>query len=178
MMATTRDPGSDLSPRKVAERLKEEGKQRLERGKTTAADEVEHVASALKSASNELGGQSTLGSYTNRLADSIEKFGSRLRQGSIEDLARDIQAAARRNPGLFVAGGLALGIVLARLVKASAPEGETYEGEYDELTAGTSSAGDVYRSSGAQMPDAPTVDSSSGGDLGTTPDSTRNTFGG
>jgi hypothetical protein len=178
MMATQRDTRSDLSPRKVAERLKEEGKQRLERGKTTAADQVEHVASALKSAGTELGGQSPLGDYANQLADSIGRFGTRLREGSIEDLASDMQAAARRNPGLFIVGGLALGIVLARLVKASAPESETYEGEYDDLGAGASSAGDVYRSGSATTPEAPTVDvSSGGGDLGTTPSSTRN-FGG
>lgn len=162
-MAMQRDPGSDLSPRKVAERLKEEGKQRLERGKSTAAEQVEHVASALKSASNELGGESALGSYTNRLADNIEKFGTRLRHGSLEELASDLQTAARRNPALFVAGGLMLGIVLARLVKASAPpESDSYEGEYDELTAGAS-ASDVPRESG---------------EFGTTPDPTRTTFGG
>lgn len=172
-MGTQRDSGSDLSPRKVAERLKEEGKQRLERGKTTAAEQVNQVASALKSAGNELGGQSALGDYANQLADSIERFGTRLRQGSIEELTGDLQSAARRNPGLFIAGGLALGIVLARLVKASAPEDEMYEGEYDELTAGA--AGDTYRSSGS--PDAPTLDVSSE-DFGTTPDPTRNTFGG
>jgi hypothetical protein len=172
-----RDTRSNLSPRNVADRLKEEGKQRLERGKTTAADQVEHVASALKRASSELGGESTLGSYADQLADSVGRLGSRLRQGSIEELTRDIQAVARRNPGLFIAGGLALGIVLARLVKASAPEGETYEGEYDELTAGAS-AGDTYRSGRPEAPDAPTVDVPSAGDSGTTPNPTRNTFGG
>ena len=177
-MATQRDTRSDLSPRKVADRLKEEGKQRLERGKTSAADQVEHFASALRSAGNELGGQSSLGDYANQLAESIGRFGTRLREGSIEDLASDMQAAARRNPTLFVAGGLALGIVLARLVKASAPETETFEGDYDDLTAGLSTPGDVYRSSGASTtPDAPTVDVSAGGDIGTTGSSTR-TFGG
>ena len=162
-MATQRDTRSDLSPRKVADRLKEEGKQRLERGKSTAADQVDSVASALKSAGDELGGQSTLGTYANQLADSIGRFGSRLRDGSIEELASDMQAAARRNPTLFVAGGLALGIVLARLIKASAPETETYEGEYDDLSAGSSrsdpySASEVYQSGAAQTPDSPTVD--------------------
>src|SRR5690554_825679 len=106
-MATQRDTRSDLSPRKVAERIKEEGKQKLERGKSTAAEQVESVASALESAGDELGGQSTLGSYAKQLADSIGRFGARLREGSIVDLARDMQAAARRNPTMFVAGGLA-----------------------------------------------------------------------
>lgn len=161
-MAMQRDPGSDLSPRAMADRLKEEGKQRLERGKSTAADQVDSVANALKSAGRQLGGQSALGGYTNRLAESIEKLGTRLRHGSIEELTSDIQAAARRNPTLFVVGGLALGVVLARLVRAAAPEGDTYEGEYDDLTAGRSE-GDDYSSSE---------------DFGTTPNPTRDTFGG
>lgn len=172
-MAMQRDTGSDMSPRKVAERLKEEGKQRLERGKTSAADQVEHVASALKSASNELGSQSTLGSYANQLADSIGRFGTRLREGSVEALASDMQAVARRNPALFVVGGLALGIVLARLIRASASETETYEGEYDELSAG------AYRGGDLGAPESPTIDISGGEELGgsTTPSSTR-PFGG
>ncbi len=172
MMGTQRDSGSDLSPRNVADRLKEEGKQRLERGKSTAADQVDSVANALKSASHQLGGDSRLGSYTDRLAQNIEHWSSRLRHGSIEELADDIQAAARRNPALFVAGGLALGVVLARMVRAARPGNELYyEGEYDEFTAGGYSRGDM--SSGPSRNDI-----TSSGDAGTTPDPTRGTFGG
>jgi hypothetical protein len=179
MMATQRDTRSDLSPRKVAEKLKEEGKQRLESGKSTAADQVDHVANALKSAGNEFGSQSPLASYANSLADSIGRFGSRLRDGSIEDLAHDMQLAARRNPALFVAGGLALGVVLARLIRAATPEQEEpllVGSDYDGLSTGASS-GQTYRGASTSTADAPTVDVS-GGDYGsTTPSSTR-TYGG
>jgi len=175
MMATQRDTRSDLSPRKVADRLKEEGKQRLERGKTSAADQVEQVASALKSAGNELDAQSPLATYANQLADSIGRFGSRLRNGSIEDLANDMQLAARRNPALFVSGGLALGIVLARLVKASATDSESLiEGDYDDLSA---SGAEGYRVSGAATSDAPTVDVSTGSDYGSAGSSSTGRFG-
>jgi hypothetical protein len=143
-MATQRDPQSDLSPRKVAERLKEEGKERLERGKSTAADQVDQVANALRTAGDELGGQSAFGNYANQFAGSIGRLGRRLRDSSIEDLASDMQMAARRNPAMFVLGGLALGIVLARLVKASTPESHAYESDFDddfdELSGGEASA--------------------------------------
>jgi hypothetical protein len=154
-MANPRDSRSDLSPRKVADRLKDEGKQRLERGKATAAEQVDQVANALKNAGDELGGQSTLGNYANQFAGSIGRLGSRLRDSSIEDLATDMQAAARRNPGLFVLGGLTLGIVLARLAKASAPEMETVDEDYDELSSGglsASSSDENYRGD-VTMPD-------------------------
>jgi hypothetical protein len=132
----------------------------------------------LKSAGGEFGAQSPFATYANSLADSIGRFGHRLREGSIEDLANDMQLAARRNPTLFVAGGLALGIVLARLVKAAAPEAEEtmlVGSEYDELSSGASSTGpsggEAYRT-GTAAADAPTVDVSSG-EFGTTGSSTR-----
>jgi len=201
-MATQRDK-SDLSPRKVAERIKEEGKSRLERGKSTAADQVDQFANAIKSAGGELNGTPTLASYANELANSISSFSTRLRDGSIEDLANDMQQAARRNPTLFLAGGLTLGIVLARLIKASTTEEEPLlvGSDYDESLAssgtasGTSSgygtsSGSYGGStssgsySGSPSSDAPTVDVSSetygsGSTGGTTgPGGSRNNFGG
>jgi hypothetical protein len=140
--------------------LKDEGKQRLERGKATAAEQVDQVANALKSAGDELGGQSTLGNYANQFAGSIGRLGSRLRDSSIEDLASEMQAAARRNPGLFVLGGLTLGIVLARLAKAAAPAMETVDEDvdedYDELSSGdlsVSSLDEDYRGDDVTMSD-------------------------
>jgi hypothetical protein len=173
-MATQRESGkaADLSPRKVAERIKEEGKSRIERGKSTAADQVESVANALKSAGNELNASPTLASYANQLASSIGQFGTRLREGSVEDLASDMQRAARNNPTLFIAGGLALGILLARLIKASTTEEEPLlvGSDFEESDLGTTT-GSTYRTE--QSSDAPTVDVSSetyaGGTSGTTP---------
>jgi len=131
-MATKRDPRSDLSPRKVAEQLKQEGKERIERGKASAADQVDHVATALKSAGDELGGRSALGNYANQFAGSIGRLGQRLRDSSVEDLAGDLQATARRNPTMFLLGGVALGFVLARLLKASTAESEEFEEDQDD----------------------------------------------
>lgn len=152
-MAIPRDTQSDLSPRQVAERLKEEGKQRLERGKSGAAEHVEHIASALKSASSELGRHSTLGSYASQLADSIDRFGTRLREGSIDSLTSDLQATARRNPTAFVLGGLALGIVLARIVKSAAPKDE-HDHDDSARLAGASLDEPLQRSAS----EAPTID--------------------
>jgi hypothetical protein len=154
-MATQRDSSqSDLSPRNVAERLKEEGKQRLDRGKSTAADQVDQVAKALQSAGDELS-RSPLASYANQLAGSIGRFGTKLREGSIEDLAADMQNAARRNPTLFLAGGLALGVVLARIVKASSANEEPrlVGSDFDHEDLSPDAPG--HRS---EMPDVPTLD--------------------
>ena len=144
-MATQRDQKSDLSPRKVAEQLKEEGKERLERGKAGAADQVDHVANALRNAGDELGGQSTLGNYANQFAGSIGRLGQRLRDSSVEELAGDLQATARRNPTMFLMGGVALGFVLARLVKASStPDESNSDDQYDFAGDGPSDASNEW----------------------------------
>ena len=165
-MDTPRDARADLSPRKMAEHLKEEGKERLERGKASAADQVDQVANALKNAGDELGAQSALGSYANRFAGSIGDLGRRLRERRIEDLAVDMQAAARRNPTMFLLGGLTLGIVLARLVKASTPQDSDYEAESfaadDELDSLEQGSGSGAWSSGLE----PSVTTQSGTGVG------------
>ena len=174
-MATQRDSNrSELSPQKVAERIKEEGKSRLERGKSTAADQVDQVANALKSAGNELGGSPTLAAYANQLADTINNFGTRLRDGSIEDLAADMKRVAQRNPTMFIAGGLALGIVLARIVKAS-----TEDDSYETQLVGSDFDSDLTPSTGySSAIDSPTVDVSNDYTAGgSTPGTPRN-FGG
>ena len=140
-MATQEETSKvELSPRKVAERLKDEGKQKLEEGKTTAAEQVDSVASALKSAGNELD-QPLLATYANQLADSVSRFSTRLREGSVEDLVSDAQGMARRNPGLFILGGLAAGLLLARFIRASVPEDEflAIDSDDESLDTGESS---------------------------------------
>lgn len=145
-MAMQRDPNRpELSPRNVAQRLKEEGKQKLAQGKSTAADRVDSVAHALQRASDELDrNQPFLAEYTNRLASAISRFGTRLREGSIEELVSEAQAAARRNPALFIAGGFALGIVIARAIRASterSPLGAEYEESDADLGADDEASG-------------------------------------
>jgi hypothetical protein len=54
------------------------------------------------------------------LANNVGNLATRLREGSIEDLVDDTRALARRNPGLFIAGGIVAGFALARFAKASA----------------------------------------------------------
>jgi hypothetical protein len=163
---------SDLSPQKMAEKLKEEGKDRLDQGKERAAEQVDQVASAFKNAGNELGGQSMLGNYANELASGMSRFGRRLRDSSIEQLADDIQSAARRNPTTFVLGGLALGIVLARLVKAATPQTEAVESFHEETddfndVAIDDTAGNVSGASESTFETGPNLGSGAGERSGT-----------
>ena len=63
----------------------------------------------------------------------VGNLATRLREGSIDELVDDTRALARRNPGLFIAGGLVAGFVLARFVKASSRRAPTLTEEVDEM---------------------------------------------
>ena len=73
----------------------------------------------------------TLADLASRLAGTVGNLATRLREGSIDDLVDDTRALARRNPGLFIAGGFVAGFVLARFVKASARRAPTLTDEID-----------------------------------------------
>jgi len=146
----------------MAEQLKAEGKQKLEASKSSAAKQVEQVANALKNAGSELDrNHSTFAVFANQLASSIGSFGTRLREGSIEDLASDVQRAARRNPALFITGGFAVGVILARVLKASAVEREprlvSGELDADDSRDYSRRSNNTHRRE-ARAPEAPTVD--------------------
>jgi hypothetical protein len=173
---------SNSSGRKsgVTDRLKEDGKQRVESTKRSAADQIEQVANVIGRAGSELGdGQPRLANYANQAADRVNALATRLREASIEDLVEDTRDLARRNPGLFILGGVALGIVVSRFLKASSSNlsstedweygTETYAGDLssepsysDAATAGTNAAsgtsGASYGSAGGTFAEQDTID--------------------
>jgi hypothetical protein len=104
-----------------AQRLKEDGRQTLDQRKRSAADRVDEIAQAIGRTGEQFSGnEPTLADFANRLANNVGNLATRLREGSIEDLVDDTRALARRNPGLFIAGGIVAGFALARFAKASA----------------------------------------------------------
>lgn len=114
----TNQPGSAAKQKRgLGQRLKEDGRQTLEQRKRSAADHISDVAQALERAASQLG--EPLASYANRAAVGVGKFSTRLREGSIDDLLEDTRRLARRNPALFLAGGVAIGFALSRFIKAS-----------------------------------------------------------
>jgi hypothetical protein len=169
---------SNSSGRKsgVTERIKQDGKQRVETTKRNAADQIEQVANVIGRAGSELGdGQPRLANYANQAADRVNALATRLREASIEDLLEDTRDLARRNPGLFILGGVALGIVVSRFLKSSASNlnsgeeweygTETYAGdlsselsEYsDRATTGTN-LGTSTSGTGTSAPEQDTID--------------------
>jgi hypothetical protein len=121
----------------LAQKVKQDSRERIERGKEAAAEQVEQLADAMVDAGAKLDtNQPSIATYAVRLAGGLDHLAQRLRRSSIEDLARDTRNAAARNPGTFLLASAALGIVLARFLKAS---GEAQE---DSTQATDSATGD------------------------------------
>jgi uncharacterized phage infection (PIP) family protein YhgE len=120
------------------QRLREDGKQRIESGKRAAADQIADIADAIDRAGAQLDqSQPTLASYASRLADSVGGLATHLREDSIEDLYVQVRQLATRHPAMFLLGSAALGVVLARFMKAS---GEPdLDASYEDLGAAAES---------------------------------------
>jgi hypothetical protein len=134
----------------IADRLKDDSRQKIESGKRSAADQIDQVAQALNRAGEELNqSQPTLANYASQFASSVSTFANRLRDGNMDELLSDTRELARRNPGMFLLGGVALGFALSRFLKASAEQMQAgeYSGTYTEDYSGEygSQAGDHTR---------------------------------
>lgn len=129
------NPRSATRPiRGFAQRLREDGRRTIEQRKRSAAARVNGIAEALERTGEQFSeSEPTLADLASRIAGTVGNLATRLREGSIDDLVDDTRAMARRNPGLFIAGGLIAGFVLARFVKASSQRAPTLTDEVDEV---------------------------------------------
>lgn len=126
--ASTRARASHLK-----QRLKQDGREKVESGKRAAADQIAEIADAIDLAGSQLDqSQPTLANYASKLADGVGSLAARLREDSIEDLYREVRQLATRHPGMFVLGSAALGLVIARFMKASGDEEYAVEYSADE----------------------------------------------
>jgi hypothetical protein len=129
------NPRSATRPtRGFAQRLKEDGRRTLEQRKRSAAERVDGIAQALQRSGAQFSEtEPTLADLASRLAGTVGNLATRLREGSIDELVDETRVLARRNPGLFIAGGVVAGFMLARFVKASARRAPTLTEQVDEV---------------------------------------------
>jgi hypothetical protein len=105
----------------VAREAKQRGKQRAEQGREAASERIQTLAGAVEDVASRLRERDqTLADFAETLAQRATGLADNLRNRNIDDLARDAQDLARRSPGLFFAGSVVAGVVLARLLKVSA----------------------------------------------------------
>jgi hypothetical protein len=83
----------------------------------SAADDVRSVAHELRTQ-----GKDTPARYAEQAADKVHQVAQRLESASGDELLRDVEDFARRNPWAIAAGGLVLGLAASRMLKASSSE--------------------------------------------------------
>ena len=101
-------------------RLREQFDQRS----TDAGGQVRTLAEALRRSGSELSGDGSAGAarLTGQAARGIERFGIYLEQKHGDDVMRDIETFARRQPWLLAGVGVLAGAAAARFMKASSDQ--------------------------------------------------------
>ncbi|MFN2490931.1 MAG: hypothetical protein ABR529_14595 [Actinomycetota bacterium] len=121
---------------------------------TKAADQVGSMVENLRSVAEELRKQDKGGpaSFADQAATKVERFGSYLRDSDSQRMLDDVEDFARRQPWAVVAGGIAVGFLASRLLKASSGEryqSRTASGDYTSTSSRAGLRSELRRTYGA-----------------------------
>jgi hypothetical protein len=122
----------------------EKMRSQADKGTTQAGEKVLSTAEDLHSVSAALHeqGRDSTAQVVDQVAAQAERFANYLRHNSGDTILRDAQDYARRQPWLTAIGGLALGFVAARMVKASGADSRSSQ----HTQYGSSGMGQPYGS--------------------------------
>jgi hypothetical protein len=116
------------------------------------SERLDQVAHAVREAGNELRGQQPqLASVAETAAERVEDVSRYLRQHDLRDVIQEAESWAHRQPAIVIAGGLALGIALGRVLRTAdggmtGDGGERDRGWSGDTGKGIADAGDRGRS--------------------------------
>jgi hypothetical protein len=93
----------------------------VDSGKTRAANSLDSIAQALTQSSEQLRNQNAgaPSEYVQRAGDQIRRASDYLRNTNVDEIVYNTENFARRQPGLFLAGAFAIGLLGARFLKSS-----------------------------------------------------------
>jgi hypothetical protein len=106
---------------KVVDQAKAQTTSRLADQKERAAGGLGTVAQALRQTGQGLRDQEqdVAGRYADGIAQQVERFADYLRAHDVAELLDDVEEVARRQPGLFLGGAVALGFLGSRFLMSS-----------------------------------------------------------
>ncbi len=118
----------------LAAAARDRGMEHLEGAKGQLAEGAERVAAAVERTADELegDGDDAISGFGRSLAGLMRQLSGGLRERDIEQFAGELGELARRNPGVFLAGSVALGFGVARFFKARPPQ-RGARSDYGEL---------------------------------------------
>jgi ElaB/YqjD/DUF883 family membrane-anchored ribosome-binding protein len=105
-------------------RAREQVRDQVNRRSSEASERVRSAAGDARSVAEERRrqGKDTPARYAEQAANRAERVGDYLHRADGERILRDVEDFGRRNPWAVAAGGMALGFVASRLLKASSSE--------------------------------------------------------
>lgn len=126
----------------LMDKLRDGAASQLGTQKNRATDGVTSVAQAVRQSTQQLrdNRHETIAQYVDSAVDGVERFANRLREKDVNELVRDAQQFARRNPAVFVGTAFGIGVVAARFLKSSNRDSSNDYGSWRERTSGTSGA--------------------------------------
>jgi hypothetical protein len=103
-----------------------QGQRGMELGKNRAADALGAVAQSLHFSGQQLREQdrSTMAGLAEKAANRAERWADYVQNTDAREMAGRVENFARREPGLFLGGAFALGLLGARFLKSSRRENE------------------------------------------------------
>lgn len=131
--------------RDTLSQVKDRARSTFTDSRTQLADQVGSVAMAFRRTTEELRNQEQqeLAQYADSLAGGVDRLSSYLRDRRGEDVLDDIERLARRQPGAFLGGAFALGLLAARFLRSSRPApryvSDYYDSGYDRQIPSTTS---------------------------------------
>lgn len=112
----------------VAGTVSQEAQHYADQTKETAADEVKSVASALRTAAEDLRSGSPQERTFSQIADGLADASEAIRGKDLGELVNDLNGFAKRNPMVFLGSAALIGFAATRFAKASSsePRGNNY----------------------------------------------------
>lgn len=105
----------------IAEQVKDQASAVAQQQMTSAAEGLDSAAGAVNAVGDRLreNNLGELSQYTDVAAEQIEKLATWLRTTTPEEIAHDIEDFAKKQPAVFVAGALALGLIGVRFLRST-----------------------------------------------------------
>ena len=104
----------------LVDTLRNQASSQLTTQKERAAAGLGSVVEAVRQTGQQLRGKNdALAGYAESAAAQLEGWSSQLRERDLSELVDDVKMFARRRPALFLGGGVALGVIAARILKSS-----------------------------------------------------------
>jgi gas vesicle protein len=146
-----KDHASDLvdAAKEVASQASEKLKDAVNDHKSSGADYVSSLADTMRRAAREFDSDLPIaGSYIRKAASQVEGVSDGIRTGNFNDLVRNAQAFARRQPTAFLGVACLAGFGAVRFLKSSSEGGSSQSGESNvarQSETGTRSGNQGYR---------------------------------